>query len=134
MIGQNIFKRIFFLLVKLEELKKKKTNKYLASCYISTIEYVSNEICNRFCSGCEIVNSPKFTHVCLLSKIDKVDIFGKEALGIVIKCGLISKAFYNKLVKKDLYTFDEIDKFIRDDQENPKKLKDVKKLFELERI
>ena len=126
---------IFLFLVKpCEEFKKKKLNKYLDSSYASVVEYVSNEIANKFCSGCEFINGPSFLHVCLLSKIDKIDEFGKEALDISIKCGLISKAFYNKSVKKDLFTVGEINNFIKQDQEKPKKLKDVKKLFALERI
>ena len=64
------------------------------------IEYVSNEIANKFCSGCEIINAPPFLHICLLSKIDKFDEFNKEAYGISIKAGLLSKAFYNKAIKK----------------------------------
>ena len=116
-----------------EEFKKKKLNKYLDSCYAAVVKYVSIDIAKRFCSGCEFFNTPGFLHVCLLSDIDKVDEFGKEALGISIKCGLISKAFYNKAVKKGLFTADEIGNFIKQDQKNPKKIKDVKKKFLLER-
>lgn len=117
-----------------EEEKKKKSDKYLDECYYNIIAYVSNEICNKFCSGCEYYNAPKFTHICLLSKIDKIDIFGKEATGIAIKCGLISKTFREKITKKNVFTSDEIDELIQKDMDTPKKFKDIKKMFELESI
>ena len=123
---------MLFFLVTCEE--EKDLNKYLDSSYTSVVEFISTEIANKFCSGCEVFNSPSFLHVCLLSKNDKINEFGKEALSIAVKCGTIHRAFYNKTVKKDLFTIDEIKNFIKQDREKPKKFKDVKKLFGLERF
>ena len=140
LIGQFFLKRMFyyFFLVKSdekikiekEEYKKRKLNKYLDNIYENVVRTFSIDIANKYCIGCKFFNSPPFVHTCLLSNIDKIDMFGKEALGVGIKSGIINHRFYDKSLKK--FTVDEINAFIETSGE--KKYKDVKKFFLLERI
>ena len=65
---------MLFFLVTCEE--EKDLNKYLDSSYTSVVEFISTEIANKFCSGCEVV-----------------------------KCGTIHRAFYNKTVKWFIYNW-----------------------------
>ena len=113
-----------------KEYKKKKLNKYLDASYEEVVRSISSDIANKYCSGCKFFNSPPFAHICLLSDIDKIDMFGKEALGIGIKSGVIINSFYDKSEKK--FTIIEINEFIN--LSGKKKYKDVKKFFLLERI
>ena len=98
--------------------------------YEEVVRSISIDIANKYCLGCLIFNSPPFTHICLLSDIDKIDMFGREALGIGIKSGVIINSFYDKAVKK--FTIIEINEFINLSEE--KKYKDVKEFFLLERV
>ena len=116
--------------IEKEEYKKRKLNKYLDNIYENVVRTFSIDIANKYCAGCKFFNSPPFVHTCLLSNIDKIDMFGKEALGVGIKSGIINHRFYDKSLKK--FTIDEINEFIEISGE--KKYKDVKKFFLLERI
>ena len=78
--------------------------------YEEVVRSISIDITNKYCSGCLIFNSPPFAHICLLSDIDQIDMFGREALGIGIKSGVIINSFYDKAVKK--FTIIEINEFI----------------------
>ena len=98
--------------------------------YEEVVRSISIDIANKYCSGCLIFNSPPFAHICLLSDIDKIDMFGREALGIGIKSGVIINSFYDKAVKK--FTIIEINEFINLSEK--KKYKDVKEFFLLERV
>ena len=98
--------------------------------YEDVVRSISIDIANKYCFGCLIYNSPPFTHICLLSDIDKIDMFGKEALGIGIKSGVINKTFNDKAVKK--FTNIEINEFIKLSEK--KIYKDVKEFFLLERV
>ena len=90
--------------------------------YEEVVRSISIDIANKYCSGCLIFNSPPFAHICLLSDIDKIDMFGREALGIGIKSGVIINSFYDKAVKK--FTIIEINEFINlSEKKNIKMLK-----------
>ena len=110
--------------------KKKRLNKYLDSSYEEIVRVISVEIANKHCSGCLVYNSPPFTHICLLSAIDKIDMFGREALAIGIKSGTLYSKFNAKATKK--FTQNEIVEFFNNAKE--KKYKEVKDFFLLERI
>ena len=128
-----VFKRIFIIFLDDEEKKykkKKKLNKYLDNSYEEVVRLISVEIAVKYCSGCLIYGSPPFAYICLLSEIDKIDMFGREALGIGIKSGAIYRTFNAKAIKK--FTQNEIIEFL--DMKKKKKYKDVKDFFLLERI
>ena len=136
LIGQIlllVFKRIFIIFLDDEEKKynkKKKLNKYLDVSYKKIVRVISVEIADKYCSGCLVYNSPPFAHICLLSAIDKIDMFGREALAIGIKSGAIYRVFFAKAIKK--FTQVQIVEFF--DMSEKKKYKDVKDFFLLERI
>ena len=98
--------------------------------YEEVVRAISIDIANKYCSGCLIYNSPPFAHICLLSDIDKIDMFGREALGIGIKSCMIYNSFNEKSVKK--FTNIEINEFFNLSEK--KKYKDVKEFFLLERV
>ena len=98
--------------------------------YENVVRMISIDIANKYCTGCKFFNSPPFVHICLLSNIDKIDMFGKEAVAVGLKSGVINYRFYDKSLKK--FTIDEINEFIEISGE--KKYKDVKKFFLLERV
>ena len=110
--------------------KKKKLNKYLDASYEEIVRVISVEIADKYCSGCLVYNSPPFAHTCLLSAIDKIDMFGREALAIGIKSGTLYSKFNAKATKK--FTQNEIVEFFNNVKE--KKYKEVKDFFLLERI
>ena len=110
--------------------KKKRLNKYLDSSYEEIVRVISVEIADKYCSGCLVYNSPPFAHTCLLSAIDKIDMFGREALAIGIKSGTLYSKFNAKATKK--FTQNEIVEFFNNVKE--KKYKEVKDFFLLERI
>ena len=90
--------------------------------YEEVVRSISSDVANKYCSGCKIFNSPPFAHICLLSDIDKIDMFGREALGIGIKSGRIINHFMIKAVKK--FTIIEINEFINlSEKKNIKMLK-----------
>ena len=110
--------------------KKKKLNKYLDASYEEIVRVISVEIADKYCSGCLVYNSPPFAHICLLSAIDKIDMFGREALAIGIKSGTLYSKFNAKATKK--FTQNEIVEFFN--MSEKKKYKEVKDFFLLERI
>ena len=110
--------------------KKKRLNKYLDGSYEEVVRLISVEIAVKYCSGCLIYGSPPFAHTCLLSAIDKIDMFGREALAIGIKSGTIYRKFNAKAIKK--FTQIEIVEFFN--MSEKKKYKEVKDFFLLERI
>ena len=100
------------------------------SSYEEIVRVISVEIANKYCSGCLVYNSPPFAHICLLSAIDKIDMFGREAFVIGIKSGALYTKFNAKATKK--FTQNEIVEFFNNVKK--KKYEEVKKFFLLERI
>ena len=114
-----------------KELKQRKLNKYLNASYATVVGDISINIAKTYCMRCDIPFSPALFHFCLLPNDEKINEYGREALNIGRKSGLIYKTFRDKVLEKNkrksFFTDTDIEN-IKYDKENPKKVKYVKQL------
>ena len=87
-------------------------------------EYALNHLVH---AACKIPFSPGFLHFCLLPNDEKIKEYGREALNIARKSGLLYKTVRDKVVGKNkkhiIFSESDIENSVKYDKENPKNLK-----------